>query len=64
MSISRITYKNVAEEFKVEAVRLMCESNRPAAESATGVGIRRNMLYKWKEQLGSKGDEAFLKQAG
>lgn len=22
------------------------------------------MLYKWKEQLGSKGDEAFLKQAG
>jgi transposase len=38
----------------------MPESNQPAAE----LGILRNMLYKWKEQLGSKGDEAFLKQAG
>jgi transposase len=42
----------------------MSESNKPAAEIAAGLFIRRNMLYKWKEQLESKGDEAFLKQAG
>jgi transposase len=64
MSISRKPYKTFTKEFKLEAVRLMSESNKPAAEIAAELGIRRNMLYKWKEQLGSKGDEAFLKQAG
>jgi transposase len=59
MSISRKPYKTFTKEFKLEAVRL-----KPAAEIAAELGIRRNMLYKWKEQLGSKGDEAFLKQAG
>ena len=42
----------------------MSGSNKPAAEIAAELGIRRNMLYKWKEQLGSKSDEAFLKQPG
>lgn len=42
----------------------MSEPNKPAAEIADELGIRRNMPYKLKEQIGSKGDEAFLKQAG
>jgi transposase len=54
MSISRKPYKTFTKEFKLEAVRLMSESNKPAAEIAAELGIRRNMLYKWKEQLGSK----------
>ena len=28
------------------------------------LGIRRNQLYKWKEQLSQKGDEAFTRTAG
>jgi transposase len=62
MSISRKPYKTFTKEFKLEAVRLMSESNKPAAEITAELGIRRNMLYKLKEQLGSEGDEAFLKQ--
>jgi transposase len=33
--------------------------DRPAAEIARELGIRRNMLYKWKEQLDIKGESAF-----
>ena len=36
-------------EFKQEAVRLLEEGNKPAAELARELGIRRNQLYKWKE---------------
>ena len=63
MNIIRKPYKTFTKEFKLEAVPLMSESNKPAAEIAAGLGIRRNMLYKLKEQLEPKGDEAFLKQA-
>lgn len=38
-------------EFKQEVVRLMEESDRPAAEIAMELGVRRNQLYKWNEQL-------------
>jgi hypothetical protein len=42
MSISRKPYKTFTKEFKLEAVRLMSESNQPAAEIAVELGIRRN----------------------
>ena len=42
--------------FKLEALRLMEESDRPASEIAMKLGIRRNQLYKWKEQMNKKGD--------
>jgi transposase len=51
--------KTFTKEFKLEAIRLMSESDKPSAEIAAELGIRRNMLYKWKEQLESKGEEAF-----
>ncbi len=31
---------------------------------ATELGIRRNQLYKWKEQLAGKGDSAFPEKRG
>ena len=31
-------------------------SDRPASEIAMKLGIRRNQLYKWKEQMTKKGD--------
>ncbi|MFT5074931.1 MAG: transposase [Patiriisocius sp.] len=60
----RKPYQTFTKEFKLEAVRLMQESDRPAAEIATELGIRRNQLYKWKEQLAVKGDDAFKGKAG
>ncbi|MDX8386059.1 MAG: transposase [Gallionella sp.] len=60
----RKPYKTYTKEFKLEAVRLMETSDRPAAEIATELGIRRNQLYKWKEQLSTKGKQAFTRSAG
>ena len=52
-------YKTYTREFKQEAVRLMETTDRPAAEVAMELGIRRNQLYKWKQQLAVKGEAAF-----
>jgi len=42
----------------------MKESNRPSAEIAAELGVRRNQLYKWKEQLESKGEDALTSKLG
>tara|TARA_R110001592_G_scaffold227206_1_gene483384 strand:+ start:63 stop:371 length:309 start_codon:yes stop_codon:yes gene_type:complete len=55
----RSPYKTYTKEFKVEAVRLMREGNRPANAIAMELGIRRNQLYKWAEQLEQTGELAF-----
>lgn len=55
----RKAYKTYTPEFKQEAVRLMESTDRPAAQIARELGIPRNRLYKWKEQLALKGDKAF-----
>ncbi len=52
----RRPYKTYPKEFKLEALRLMDESDRPTSEIAMQLGIRRNLLYKWKEQMTKKGD--------
>jgi transposase len=59
MTRKRKPYKTYTKEFKQEAIRLMEESGRPAAEIAMELGIRRNQLYKWKAQLQSQGEQAF-----
>ena len=64
MSTKRKPYKTYTKDFKLEAVRLISESDKPAAEIAAELGVRRNMLYKWKEQLETKGEEAFTKVKG
>jgi len=55
----RKPYKTYTREFKQEAVRLMETTDRSAAEVAMELGIRRNQLYKWKQQLADKGVSAF-----
>jgi transposase len=55
----RKPYQTFTKEFKLEAVRLMETSQRPPAEIAMELGIRRNQLYKWKDQLAEHGDQAF-----
>jgi len=56
MNSKRKPYKTYPKEFKLEAIRLMDESDRPASEIAVQLGIRRNQLYKWKEQMAKNGD--------
>jgi transposase len=46
MVTKRKPYKTFTKEFKLEAVRLMKESDRPALEIALELGVRRNQLYK------------------
>ena len=56
MTSTRNPYNTYTKEFKLEALRMMDESDRPASEIAMTLGIRRNQLYKWKEQMTKKGD--------
>jgi len=56
MTTKRKPYTTYTKEFKLEALRMMDESERPASEIAMQLGIRRNQLYKWKEQMMKKGD--------
>lgn len=64
MTSKRKPYKTYTKEFKLEALRMMDESDRPSSEIATQLGIRRNQLYKWKDQLQSKGSTAFPGKPG
>ena len=48
-----------SKEFKLEALRQLELGERPGAEIARDLGIRRNLLYKWQEQLSNHGDGAF-----
>ena len=47
------------KEFKIEAVRLLEESEKNGMEISRELEIRRSMLYKWQKELQSKGDCAF-----
>ena len=62
MISKRRPYQTYTKEFKLEALRLMAESDKPASEIAMQLGIRRNQLYKWKEQMEKKGDVATSKK--
>jgi transposase-like protein len=52
----RVTF---SKEFKIEAVRLLDLGKKSAVELALELGVRRNQLYKWKEQLSKKKEAAF-----
>jgi transposase-like protein len=48
----RTTY---TKEFKLEAIRLLEAGDKPGTQIVKELGIRRNMLYKWQDQLSTKG---------
>ena len=62
MTTKRKPYNTYTKEFKLEAIRLMADSGRPSSEIAMQLGIKRNQLYKWKEQMTKKGDVASPKK--
>lgn len=49
--------QSFTREFKLEAVRLLDSGDKSPAELARELGIRRNQLYKWQEQLRAKGED-------
>ncbi|MEM7391763.1 MAG: transposase [Verrucomicrobiota bacterium] len=57
--MARKPYQRYSKEFKIEAVRLAEESDKPVAQVAREPGIRQNQIYKWKKQLEGKGEAAF-----
>jgi transposase len=52
------------KEFKLEAVRLLELGQKPAAQLALELGINRNQLYKWQEQLRKRGEQAAFRGPG
>jgi transposase len=53
-----------SKEFKLEAVRLLERSDKPASQLAAELGIRRNQLYKWQAELSRKGQEVAFQGSG
>ena len=51
--------KSFSPEFKRESVRLLETAQKSSADLARELGVRRNQLYKWKEQLNGRGEKAF-----
>jgi transposase len=52
------------KEFKLEAVKLLNEGRKPASEIAMQLGIKRTLLYRWRDQINDKGEEAFTAGPG
>jgi len=57
--MTRKPYTRYTKEFKIEAVRLADQSDKPVMQIARELGIRQNQIYKWKKQLENKGAVAF-----
>ena len=47
------------KQFKLDALRMVAESNRPVAAIARDLGLHPNVLYKWREQSEADPDHAF-----
>lgn len=46
-------------EYKREALNLVQKQRLSVAEAARRLGINPNLLYRWKAQLASAGEQAF-----
>ncbi len=46
--MSEAKRRKYTEQFKTEAVRLVCEAGKPVAEVARELGIAANLLYRWR----------------
>ena len=52
------------KEFKLEAIRLMNSGDKPISEIAMQLGVKRTLLYRWRDQAVEKGDSAFSEKLG
>ena len=51
--------RRYTKEFKIEAVRLVEDSDVPVDEVAHELGVHPNTLYKWRRQYLADGEESF-----
>jgi len=53
-----------SKDFKLEAVRLLELGQKPPTQLSLELGINRNQLYKWQEQLKKTGNDAAFRGPG
>ena len=51
--------KTFTKEFKIEAVRLFESGDKDGVTLARELGIKRNQLYRWQQELQDKGSSTF-----
>ena len=51
-------------EFKVEAVRLLRQGEKPASQIAMALGVKRTLLYRGRDEAAVRGDAAFSGHPG
>jgi transposase len=56
-------YTAFTKEYKLEVLKLAEQPGICIAELARDLGLRRNMIYKWRQQLSTKQDKAFKRTA-
>lgn len=56
--------KQYSREFKLEAVRLLRLGEKPAAELAMELGVKRGLLYRWRDEYTAKAEGAFRRNPG
>ena len=54
-----VARKQYTKEFKHEAVRLVTEQGVSLAQAARDLGLRENLLSRWKKELAQQGRQAF-----
>ena len=52
-------YATFTKEFKLETLKLAETTELSIAQFARNLGIRRNMIYKWRKQMTKKKNKAF-----
>ena len=56
--------KRFTREFKLEALRLLEQGDKPGAVLARELGVRRNQLYKWRREVQLRGEQGAFKGPG
>ncbi len=52
-------HRRYDKQFKLDALRMVSESDRSLTSIARDLGIHPNLLYKWRDQLEADPDNAF-----
>jgi transposase len=55
----RVRRRRFDAQFKLDAVRLVQQSDRPISDIARDLGVRRELLYKWQRELEADPQSAF-----
>lgn len=57
--MTRAQRTRFSAEFKREAVRLLEQGDKEVSQLARELGVARNKLYQWKEEVDRHGENAF-----